>query len=128
MHVTTDIPDAATAISALAEGFILLDMLLIVHGVVPPFPHDANVVYKLEAPGEEDWKLAHRVMRDGWGDCEDLVFWTVAGLRVTGEDPDARLIVVRTGHNKLHAVVERSDGSIEDPSLEFIEAGRHAKR
>lgn len=128
MHVETNIPDSAGAIEALAEGFILLDMLMIVKGLVPAFPHDADVVYKLEAPGEEDWKLAHRVLRDGWGDCEDLVFWTVAGLRVTGEDPDAKLVVIRTGQNKLHAVVERGDGSIEDPSLDLIQAGRYAKR
>lgn len=125
MHVTTDLPEHATALEALGTGFVLVNCLLIMNGIVPVDPTDAEVVYKLEPPGEEDWKLAHRVMRDGWGDCEDLVFWRLAGLWVTGEDPDARFRVVRTGPGKLHAVIERGDGSYDDPSLDLVRMGRH---
>ena len=125
MRITSDIPDRADALEALANGFVLVNCLLIRLGFVPAYPHDTNVVYRLEPPGEEDWKLAHNVMRDGWGDCEDLVFWTLAGHWVTGRDPEARMLVVRTGQDKLHAVIERGTGDIEDPSLDFIREGRH---
>lgn len=121
MHITTDIPDHAGVIQTLGRGFALVNCILILSGVVPPFPHMTRVRYQLEPAGEEDWKLAHRVLRDGWGDCEDLVFWTLAGLWTTGEDEGAKFEVVRTGENKLHAVVRRSDGSIEDPSLDLME-------
>lgn len=119
MKITADIPDHATAIELLLEGFVQVASLMIASGCVPPYPHDANVHYQAEPPGEEDWALPHKVMRLGWGDCEDLAIWTAAGHRVTGEDPEARVIVVRTGANKLHAVVARGDGSVEDPSFDL---------
>jgi hypothetical protein len=52
------------------------------------------------------------------------VFWTIAGLWVTGEDPGARFDVVKTGPRQLHAIIRRGDGTVEDPTLDFIEAGR----
>jgi hypothetical protein len=39
-----------------------------------------------------------------------------ASHRVKGTDPGARAIVVRSGPSMWHAVVQRSDGRIEDPS------------
>lgn len=122
MDITTSIPDHAACAEALMEGFVLCSMLLIGSGVVPPFPHDTSVVYRLEPPGEEDWKLPHNVVRDGWGDCEDLAIWTVAGLRWTGEDPGARCVIVRTARDKLHCLVLRSDGTHEDPSIDLMTA------
>lgn len=119
MKITSDLPDHVTAIELLLEGFVEVARLLIASGAVPPFPHMTRVVYRPEPPGEEDWKLPHRVLRDGWGDCEDLAIWTAAGLRETGEDTSARVRVVRTGPGKLHAVVELASGEIEDPSYDL---------
>ncbi len=119
MIATLELPDNAAAIEAALEGLVNVDMLLIETGTVPPYPHHAGVIYQLEPIGEEDWKLAHNVIRDGWGDCEDLAAWVVAGLRVTGEDPGAFVALVQTGEAKLHAVVRRSDGSIDDPSADL---------
>jgi bifunctional N-acetylglucosamine-1-phosphate-uridyltransferase/glucosamine-1-phosphate-acetyltransferase GlmU-like protein len=56
----------------------------------------------------------------GLSDCEDLAIWTAAGLRETGEDPEAYVRIVRTGRGKLHAMVQRSDGSFEDPSIDLM--------
>lgn len=119
MIATLRLPDVPAVIEAALEGLVLADMVLIESGLIAPFPHDHNVIYQLEPAGEEDWKLGHNVRSDGWGDCEDLAAWTAAGLRCTGEDPDARVVLIRTGRNKLHAVVLRSDGSIDDPSKEL---------
>lgn len=101
-------------IEAALEGLVQADQLLIRCGIVPPSPIDARVRYKLEPPGEEDWKLACLVIRDGWGDCEDLNGWECAGIRESGYDPGARVRVIRTGATKLHAICQLSDGSIVD--------------
>jgi len=116
MKVTVNLPDHAAAVEALLEGFVRACQVIVEAGLAPLDPTQANVRYQLEPPGEEDWKLPQNVIRDGWGDCEDLAGWRAAGLRITGEDPDARAVVARTGPGKLHCVVMRSDGSIDDPS------------
>ena len=127
MDASLRLPDSAAVIEAALEGLVLANLVLIDTGLVPPFPHDAGVIYQIEPPGEEDWKLAHNVVHDGWGDCEDLAGWLAAGLRWTGDDPDARVVLIRTGRNKLHAVVLRSDGSIDDPSLDLMPRKANAK-
>lgn len=117
--MTCNLPDHAAAVNALLEGFVRVCQLVIESGLAPPDPLQANVQYKLEPPGQEDWKLPQNVIRDGWGDCEDMAGWRAGGLRATGQDPDARAEVRRTGPHKLHCVVVRSDGSVEDPSHEL---------
>jgi hypothetical protein len=44
--------------------------------------------------------------------------FAAASMRATGEDPGAKAIVKRSGPNRWHAVVQRSDGTIRDPSRE----------
>jgi hypothetical protein len=119
MIATMRIPPSAAAIEAALEGLVRLNMVLIESGVVPPFPHDAPVIYRLEPEGEEDWKNASDGIRDGWMDCEDIVCWCVAGLRTTGEDVDARAAIFRTGPTNMHCVVLHSDGRVWDPSLDL---------
>ena len=105
---------APAAYTAALEGLTALNQVVLEGG---PFPrlYDAGVRYKREPM--EAWKHAGLVMRDRAGDCEDLSAWRAAELRVTGEDPGAHVWTYRTGPNRLHAVVRRSDGSIEDPSV-----------
>lgn len=121
MKMTCELPDHASVVEALLEGFVRACLVIITAGLAPPDPRETapRVKYKLEPPGEEDWKLPHNVIRDGWGDCEDLAGWRAAGLRFTGEDGAARVKVVKTGENKLHAVVERSDGTLDDVCKEM---------
>lgn len=75
-----------------------------------------RVKWKPEPPGDEHFDLARTVMRRGWGDCDDLAPAHAAALRFTGEDPGAKAIIRKSGQNRWHAIVQRSDGSIDDPS------------
>lgn len=89
------------------------DVALIGGGYVPLYPPMA-VRYRVEPPGEEDWKLAHNILRDGWGDCEDIAAYYAAGHRVSGFDPGARVAVIYVRPGQLHAVTMLSNGEIED--------------
>jgi len=127
MRFTCELPDHAAACEMVLDALVEVARVEIRAGLVPPFPHDIKnadggngIRYKLEPAGEEDWKLPHGVLRDGWGDCEDLALWVAAGLRETGEDPDAYVRIVRTGRGKLHAIVQRGDGGHEDPSIDLM--------
>jgi hypothetical protein len=62
----------------------------------------------------EHFDLAPVVLGRGWGDCDDLAPWLAAQLRMEGEV--ARAIAVKSGSQRYHAVVEREDGQILDPS------------
>lgn len=75
-----------------------------------------GVRWKPEPPGDEHFDLAGTVLRRGYGDCDDLAPYHAASLRSSGEDPEAYAFVRRSGPNRWHAVVRRSDGSVEDPS------------
>jgi hypothetical protein len=96
-------------------------------GEVPLF-RDAvdRVRWKPEPPGDECFDHAKVVLGRGWGDCDDLAPWHAASLRVTGEDPEAKAIVKRSGPQRWHAVVQRGDGSIDDPSRE-AGMGQHGR-
>jgi hypothetical protein len=130
MRFTCKLPDSAAACEIVLDALAKVVTGMVDAGVVPPYPHDVRkpdgspgIVYRLEAPGEEDWKLPPEGIRDGWMDCEDLAIWVVGGLRseTTGpEDPGARVRIIRTARGKLHAVVLRSDGTYEDPSIDLM--------
>jgi hypothetical protein len=111
----------APVLDAGLEVTTRLDEDLIAAGKVPMF-RDASpgsaIVWKPEPPGAEHFDHAARVLARGNGDCDDLAPWHAASLRQSGEDPGARAIVYQSGPNRWHAVVRRSDGSIDDPSLE----------
>lgn len=76
-----------------------------------------RIRWRPEPPGDEHFDLPSTAMRRGWGDCDDLAPWHAAGLRLTGEDPEAISIVRPSGPGRWHAIVQRSDGRIDDPSL-----------
>jgi hypothetical protein len=112
-HVTAPVLDAAL------EGVTRLDEELIRARTVPPFRQMADRVdWKPEPPGGEHFDHAGIVARRGWGDCDDLAPWHAASLRVTGEDPTAKAFARRSGAKRWHCLVRRSDGSIDDPSIE----------
>lgn len=87
----------------------------IAQGYIPPL-YESGVRYQREPLGAEHWLAPSGVLGRGAGDCEDLAAWRAAELRVTGEDPNAQAVVVRTGPRTWHAVVAREDGAYEDPS------------
>lgn len=108
------VPTSATFYEAAIEGLTRLneEMLSLSH-----FPrlYESGARYRKEK--EDTWRHADDVLCSGWGDCEDLAAWRAAELRVSGEDPDARVYVYRSGPQRFHAVVARGNGRIEDPSI-----------
>jgi hypothetical protein len=66
--------------------------------------------------GFEGFDLPSQVVKRGWGDCDDLAPWLAAQLRDSGDDPDAEAIVYQSGPERWHAVVQRGNGDVDDPS------------
>lgn len=121
MDVRIGIPDEnirAPVLNAGLEAVTRLNEELLSEGKVPTFDEgiQQGVKWKPEPPGAERFDHAGTVSKRGWGDCDDLAPWHAATLRATGEDPEARAIVYKSGPHMWHAVTERGDGSIEDPS------------
>jgi DNA-binding transcriptional ArsR family regulator len=69
--------------------------------------YESGIVYRRE-DGTENWLDIPGVIKAGWGDCEDLVFWRVAELRKDGVKaaPFAKWRRVN-GVYKYHALVRR---------------------
>src|SRR5277367_1648381 len=76
------------------------------------------VKWKPEPQGQtfEGFDLPSDCLARGWADCDDLAPWWAAELRTTQEDPDAKAIVYQSAKDRWHAVVQRGDGTIDDPS------------
>lgn len=67
--------------------------------------------------GKEEIAGIPAVLRRKWGDCDDLVAWRVAELRIQGID--ARPMIrwpKRNPNNKYHAMVRLPSGATDDPS------------
>jgi hypothetical protein len=122
MRVNVAIPEAHVSrpvLDAALEATTRLNEALIKSGEVPPFRKAVNAVrWKPEPPGDEHFDHAKVVLGRGWGDCDDLAPWHAASLRATGEDRGAKAFVKKSGPTRWHAVVQRSDGSVDDPSRE----------
>lgn len=101
-------------------GAALWGMLAINERLIrPDWPsvYGIGTHYQREQPGVEKWVTASYMRAhptEGF-DCEDLASYQAAWLRVTGQDPGAR-IALRRSSVGWHVVVARSNGTIEDPS------------
>lgn len=112
--------DKAKAFEAALEATTRANLALASAGRLPDLVRaveSGRVRWKKEPPGQEEFDIASTVSGRGWGDCDDLAPWWTAQLRATGKDPKARAVVMRTGDRTWHALVRRSDGSLEDPSI-----------
>jgi len=122
MRINVAVPEAhvtPAVLNAALEGVTRLDQDLLRSGAVPTFDDAVDSVrWRPEPPGQEHFDHAGTVLGRGWGDCDDLGPWHAASLRVTGEDRGARAVVRRSGPKRWHVVVRRSDGSVDDPSLD----------
>jgi hypothetical protein len=122
MRVQVAIPEphvSAPVLDAALEGVTRLNEEMLAEGEVPTFREAVERVrWKPEPPGQEHFDHAKMVLGRGWGDCDDLAPWHAASLRATGEDPGAHAVVRKSGPNRWHAIVQRSDGSLDDPSRE----------
>lgn len=122
LHVRVNVPPIPEAIEALAEGLVQLNEFYMEHaldnGIELPALYESGIVYRREPKGREWWEAASDILGlvdERSGDCEDLAAYRVAELRVF-EGEDAVLRVIRTDRGTFHAVVERGNGEIEDPS------------
>ncbi len=115
MALESDPGILAAAARGLTEANILLMRRAAARGRPIPMLYRAGVRYQREPTGQEAWDTVDRVMRRGYGDCEDLAAWLAAELRFTGVDPLAAVVIRRTGPQTMHAQVE-SRGQILDPS------------
>jgi hypothetical protein len=118
------VPEAnvsAPVLDAALESVTRLNEDLLAEGQVPEFRRalrSHGIAWRPEPPGAEHFDHAQTVLGRRHGDCDDLAPWHAASLRHTGEDPDATAIVVKSGPKRWHAVVQRGDGQIDDPSEE----------
>ncbi len=117
IDVLGDASDAAQAASDVLEGMVRVAARQISRSP-DAYPHirNARVRYRREEPGSEHWLFPSQLLAAGIGDCEDLSLYHAGWLRAHRVDIGARAIVVRNGSG-YHAVVLRSNGAIEDPSL-----------
>ena len=123
---TVYLPRSVMLIEAVLEGMVQANQLLIRSGIVPPSPLFSGVRYQREGSGLEEWWLATKVIAKGYGDCEDLNGWAVAGARENG-DAGARLVLYRTGPRMFHAVGSLSSGEVLDvcPALGMRQPPNH---
>ena len=120
MRINVAVPEAhvdAPVLDAALESVTRLNESLIAQGH-PTFEEGLKhgVRWKPEPPGAEHFDHAQTVLSRKWGDCDDLAPWHAASLRASGEDPHATAVVHRSGPKRWHAVVQRGDGRIDDPS------------
>lgn len=114
MRVYIDVPPTPRALKALSRGLVSLNRYLLNQGDFPPL-YKSGVIYKAEPRGQEEWVRADKLYVKKYGDCEDLSAVRAAELQNLGEY--ATVDILPTGFRRFHAVVERGDGRIEDPSL-----------
>lgn len=124
MRVASAIPMHPRVLERVLDGFVQAVQLLLAEGYhgVPNSPYDAPVEWRPEPKGSEEWCFPHEVLERGWGDCEDMAIWLAAGYRNYGTP--CRVVLVKTGRGRWHAVVEFEDGEIEDPSEYLKPKGR----
>lgn len=111
--------ETASMLDAALESLTRASEPRIARGALPTFGaalKAGRVKWAPEPPGDEHFDLPETVLKRGTGDCDDLAPWQAASRRATGEDPGARAIVRPSGPGRWHAVVQLSDGRIEDPS------------
>jgi len=132
MRINVAIPDRnvdAPVLDAALESVTRLDETMLQEGA-PTFERAlrSGIEWRPEPPGEESFDHLHTILGRGWGDCDDLAPYHAASLRHSGEDPNATAVVRKSGPNRWHAVVQRGDGSIDDPSARAGMNGMHEYR
>jgi hypothetical protein len=123
MRINVAVPEAHVekpVLDAALESVTRLNESMLSRSEIPTFRQGlkSGIEWKPEPPGAEHFDHAKTVLARKWGDCDDLAPWHAASLRHSGEDPDATAVVRRSGPKTWHAVVQRSDGAIDDPSRE----------
>lgn len=120
LAVPEDINDdeKEAVMNAALEAVTLANIPHIEAGKVPPatMAIRGGARWRPEPPGDEHFDLARTVVRRKHGDCDDWAPYWAATLRASGVDPEATAFVRKSGPTRWHAVVQRSNGKIDDPS------------
>lgn len=123
MRIVVAVPEAHVSkpvLDGALEAVTRLNESLIKAGAVPTSDQliEAGAKWRPEKPGDEHFDHGGLIAKRGHGDCDDWAPLAAATMRASGEDPGARAVVKRSGPKRWHAIVQRSDGSTYDPSLE----------
>src|SRR5260370_17349938 len=111
-HVTADVIDPVLeAVTRLNEHMITSGQTPTSHELIR-----SGAIWRPEPMGDEHFDHGATIAARGWGDCDDWAPLHAATLRTSGEDPGATARVIPSGPNTFHAIVQRTDGSIDDPS------------
>lgn len=125
MSGASDVFIRTTASGPRSFGAILLalyslDVLYLSARPDTPPLYGSGVRYQREPQASrgvvELWDTVPVVLRQGYGDCEDLAAWRAAELSLQGCFALPVLVEVVPGSGRFHVVVWRSDGGWEDPS------------
>lgn len=99
----------------LMESLCQINKTYLMSHKIPPL-YKTDVVYSVER--NENWKDVYNIIKDGFGDCEDLSCWRVAELQLVGI---AARPYIKWRKRKdvwlYHALVWHPGNKIEDPSL-----------
>lgn len=122
MRINVAIPESnvkAPVLDAALETVTRLNEDLIRDGKSPTSQQllDKGAIWQPEKPGDEHFDHGGIINSRGHGDCDDWAPLHAATLRVTGQDPEARAVVRKSGPKRWHATVIRGDGTEDDPSL-----------
>jgi hypothetical protein len=112
-HVHPDVVNAALeSVTRLNEHMIRAGQTPTSHELIT-----AGAVWRPENMGDEHFDHGGTIASRGWGDCDDWAPLHAATLRASGQDPGATAVVVPSGPSTYHAIVKRSSGETEDPSI-----------
>jgi hypothetical protein len=123
MRIQLAIPEkfvTAPVLNGALEAVTRLNEAMLKEGATPSDLEliKAGAIWKPEPPGDEHFDHGKEIADRGWGDCDDWAPLRAGRLRATGEDPGARAVVRKSGPQRWHATVIRSDGTEDDPSLD----------
>jgi hypothetical protein len=112
-HVTPEVVEPVLeAVTRLNEHMIRTGQTPTSHELI-----QRGAIWRPENMGDEHFDHGGTIAQRGWGDCDDWAPLHAATLRANGTDPGAHVRMVESGPNTFHALVQRSNGAIEDPSI-----------
>jgi hypothetical protein len=122
MRIRVSVPDehvTPEVVEPILEAVTRLNEHMLASGQTPSSREliARGAVWRPENMGDEHFDHGGTIASRGWGDCDDWAPLHSASLRASGEDPGARTIMRASGPSTFHAMTQRSDGSIEDPSV-----------
>lgn len=86
-------------------------------GKIPPL-YSGRIRYKRELPRREEWQAALETAERGYGDCEDLVAYRLAELRLQGIQAVPKILAINPALRHVVLTYRDRTGKLieEDPS------------